>query len=440
MLSALGLVVALVLLIFGAYKRVGIFPMTLICSLIVILTSGLPLWDSYGTTYVTAFAGPFRNYILLFAASCLYSKVMELSGSATTIAHKIIGLVGEKNVVTASCIAGAILTYGGVSGFVLSYVLVPVMYGMFYRANIHRKYMYAVVMISCGTWTAGFLPYSASVSNVVPGTALGVGLGSAPLMGIVTSIILFVIQLIYINREVKKSQARGDNFAFGPSVNPETYTNENDTDLPSAFVAFFPLIAMIVSIIVGSQFGINGTMLAVVALLGASILCYLFNMRRLNAQDPKSWLTTALATSITSISGLAAVTGFAAVVALAPAYMSMLDTLIASSMNPYIKASLASFMFSLVSGSSSAGVGIVAESPELLEYFMTCGASLPIISRLISMFSMPGSALPNCAGNYVHLSVVELTQADCYPNTFRINFLFPIIICVGALAVAVLFL
>ena len=439
MLSTIGLIVAIVVLIVGAYKRVGIFPMTIVCTLIVIVTSGLPLWQSYSDWYVTAFSTPFKNYILLFAASCLYSKVMELSGSASTIAHTIIGLVGKKNVVTACCIAGAILTYGGVSGFVLSYVLVPVMYGMFYQANIHRKYMYAVVMISCGTWTAGFLPFSASVSNVVPATAFGVSLGCAPIMGIVTSILLFAVQLIYINREVKKSQNKGENFAFGPSVNPETYTNENEDALPSAFSSFFPLVAMVVSIIVGSQFGIDGTMLAVVALFAASVPCYLFNMQTLNGQDPKAWLTTAMSNSVTSLVGLAAVTGFAAVLAHAPSYISLLDGLIAANMNPYIKAALATFMVSLVSGSSSAGVGIVTQTPALMEYFMTCGANLDIISRLVSMVSMPGSAMPNCAGNYVHLSVVELTQADCYPNTFRINFLFPIIICIGTVAVSVLF-
>jgi H+/gluconate symporter-like permease len=57
--------------------------------------------------------------------SKIFGKVIELSGFAKSIAHFIIKVIGETRSILAIVLVGALLTYGGVSLFVVALTLYP---------------------------------------------------------------------------------------------------------------------------------------------------------------------------------------------------------------------------------------------------------------------------------------------------------------------------
>ena len=51
-LAIVGLILAVAVLIVGAYKGLGALPLTLLASLVVILTNAIPIWDGYATSSI----------------------------------------------------------------------------------------------------------------------------------------------------------------------------------------------------------------------------------------------------------------------------------------------------------------------------------------------------------------------------------------------------
>lgn len=436
MLSALGLVIALVVLIIGTFRRINIFPMTILCSLIVVFTSGLNPWVAFSEYYASGFGSIYSGYFLLFAFSCLYSKVMEQSGSVDVIAYKIIDWVGKKNVVTACCLAASVLVYGGVNGFVIAYVMVPIMMKLYHEANVHRRYMLCPIILACGTFTMGYLPGSTQMSNVIPTQFFGTTLNAAPIMGILATIAILIMQLTYINRQVKKSQEKGEVFTFPASIDESTYENRDTGNYPSAVKAFMPLVLMLSVAVLGGKVITNASMLSVIAILVGTVIAFVLNANVLIQKDLKNIISAGMVDGINALCGWAAVTGMATIFQNTPGFAGMIDGIIASNMNPYIKGSLAVTIMSIFAGSGSAAIRIGLNS--MGEYLLTSGVNLEVLHRVMAISCLPLSNLPNCSGHYIHLKLIDMTQADCYKDTFFINVVFGSIITVVCVAVAVM--
>lgn len=85
---------------------------------------------------MTGYLGFFRDYFLIFAASSLYAKVMSVTGSAVSIGYKFIDWFGKEKVVLIVFLVTAILTYGGVSLFVVVFAMTPIIIVLFKEADI----------------------------------------------------------------------------------------------------------------------------------------------------------------------------------------------------------------------------------------------------------------------------------------------------------------
>lgn len=435
MLSVIGLITAIVVLMIGTFKRINIFPMTILCAAIAGITSGLDLWVAFSEHYASGFGSIYSGYFMLFALSCLYSQLMEQSGSVQVIAYKIIDWVGKKNILVACCIAASFLVYGGVNGFVIAYVMVPIMMTLFHEANIHRKYMMCVIVMANGTFTMGYLPGSTQMSNLIPTQFFGTTLNAAPVMGILATILIVIMQLTYITKQAKKSQKQGECFMFPDSVDPKQYEGKNSQNGPSAVKAFAPMIIMIAMALFGGKIITNATILSVVAVLTGAACAFLLNINVLLKKNLKNIVSTATVDGINTLCGWAAVTGMATVFQHTVGFEGMVDGIIASNMNPYIKGSLAAAIMSLFAGSGSAGIRIALNS--MGEYLLTSGANLEILHRVMAICSLPLSNTPNCAGHYVSLKLIDMTQADCYKDTFFVNLVFGSIVAVVFLTAAV---
>lgn len=138
MIGIIGLILAIAVLIFGAYKGLGTLPLTLIAALVAIVCNGIPLWEGFATHYMSGYTSAYMSYFLMFACSSLYAKLMDESGSATAIGYKFIDWFGKKNIMLVTILIVSALTYGGVSLFVVVYAVAPIMFLLFKEANLPR--------------------------------------------------------------------------------------------------------------------------------------------------------------------------------------------------------------------------------------------------------------------------------------------------------------
>jgi H+/gluconate symporter-like permease len=105
---------------------------------------------------------------------------MDDSGSVEAIANFITEKLGTARAILAVTIAGAIVTYGGVSLFVAFFVLVPMAQSLFMAADIPRRLVPAAVALGTMTFTMSALPGTPALQNAIPMPFFGTILSPRP--------------------------------------------------------------------------------------------------------------------------------------------------------------------------------------------------------------------------------------------------------------------
>ena len=159
MLSMLGLAGGLGLLIWLTLRGVNLFIAAPLCALLVALTSGVALFpteaveSSFLTLYMDGFAGFLSAWFFMFLLGSLFGKFMEDSGAADSVARYIVDKLGMKHAVLAVVIACAVLTYGGVSVFIVAFSVYPMALSLFKDANLPRRFIPATLAFGSVTFT-----------------------------------------------------------------------------------------------------------------------------------------------------------------------------------------------------------------------------------------------------------------------------------------------
>jgi len=436
-IGIIGLILAVGVLIIGAYKGLGAFPVTLLASLVVIITNGMSVWAGYSEYYMGGYTGSYMSYLLLFAASSLYAKFMDVSGSATSIGYQFIDWFGRKKVMLVSTLIVSVLTYGGVSLFVVIYAVVPIMYLLFKEANLPRHLMVACLVAGSSTYTMTSLPGTPALTNVIPTQFLGTTLTAAPVMGIVASIATFAMCMVYMNYAEKKAVAAGEVWSFPDNYNASLYMVKDRSLLPAVWKAFLPIIVLLGIILVGSRFGINSTMLAIIAMLVGTLSTYIINLDKFKGQPMKDLVTQGLGGGIAGIGGLAAVVAFGAVVQNSDAFAKIVEWVLSLDLNAYLKAVFSTALVAGITGSSSGGLRIMYTS--LAETFINSGANLEVLHRLTSIAASSLDTLPHSPGLFLTLAVLGLNHKNSYRHVFATSVVITSIVTVVLLIISMLF-
>lgn len=436
-IGIIGLILAVSVLIIGAYKGLGAFPVTLLAALVVILTNGMPIWGGYSEYYMGGYTGAYMSYLLLFAASSLYAKFMDVSGSATAIGYQFIDWFGKSQVMLVSTLIVSVLTYGGVSLFVVIYAVVPIMYLLFKEANLPRHLMVACLVAGSSTYTMTSLPGTPALTNVIPTQFLGTTLTAAPVMGIVASAATFAMCMLYMNYAEKKAVAAGEVWSFPDNFDPSLYEVKDRSILPAVWKSFLPIIVLLGIILVGSRFGINSTMLAIIAMLVGTLITYLLNLNKFQNQPMKDLITQGLGGGISGIGGLAAVVAFGAVVQNSGAFTQIVQWVLSLDLNAYVKAVFSTMLVAGITGSSSGGLRIMYTS--LAENFINSGANLAVLHRLTSISASSLDTLPHSPGLFLTFAVLGLNHKSSYRHVFATSVVITSIVTIALLIVSVIF-
>ena len=140
-----GILIGLGVLVWFAYRGWTVLLLAPAAALIAAAFSGEPLLAHWTQTFMGSAARFIAQFFPIFLLGALFGKLMEDSGSVGTIAQFTVERLGTKRTILAVVLAGALVTYGGVSVFVAFFVLAPMAQALFRAADIPRRLMPAAI-------------------------------------------------------------------------------------------------------------------------------------------------------------------------------------------------------------------------------------------------------------------------------------------------------
>ena len=109
----------------------------------------------------------------------------------------------------AVVLAGAIVTYGGVSLFVAFFVLAPMAHQLFRSAAIPRRLMPAAIALGTSTFTMSALPGTPAIQNAIPMPFFGTTPFAAPGLGVIAAIVMFGFGMWWLARAERSAARQG---------------------------------------------------------------------------------------------------------------------------------------------------------------------------------------------------------------------------------------
>jgi H+/gluconate symporter-like permease len=220
-MGLLGILLGLLLLVGLAFRGWSVLLLAPAAALIAAGFAGEPLLAHWTQTFMGSAAGFIAQFFPLFLLGALFGKLMEDSGSVSTIARFMTERLGPQRAVLAVVLAGALVTYGGVSLFVAIFVLVPMAQGLFRAASIPRRLMPAAVALGTSTFTMSAMPGTPAIQNAIPMPFFGTTPFAAPGVGIIASVIMLGFGLWWLGRAEASARRAGEGYGGGAETGPE---------------------------------------------------------------------------------------------------------------------------------------------------------------------------------------------------------------------------
>lgn len=451
MISAIGLIGGLALLIYMTVKGVNILIAGPIAAAIVAATSGLawlpPLAaegaPDFATAYMDGFVSFFKSWFFMFLLGAIFGEIMGASGAAASVAHWVIEKIGIKHAVLAVVAACAILTYGGVSVFIVSFSVYSLAVHLFREANLPRRFIPAALAFGSVTFTmttAG----SPEIQNLIPMEFLGTTAYAGWEVSLVVAVFMAVSGHFWLNWMVKRAVNNGETF-----VGRETDdTNTDYGTLPAPFLCLLPLAAVLGIFLVfqyPQDMGPFSAILpqnsldkwALVAALGSgAIVALAVGYRKLRAM-PEAFSRGATS-AVVAITNTCAVVGFGAVAKLSPAFQEALVMVQNIPGSPLIGAAVAVTVIAGLTGSASGGQTIAL--PLIAPHYMDVGAQPDELHRVVAISSGALDSLPH--NGYVVTTIRAVcgeTHKDAYGAVGALTVIIPVIGTIIAVALFTMF-
>lgn len=212
-LGLTGIALSLILLITLAYRGHSVIAVAPLAALVAILFAGAPVLASYTQIFMPAMGGFIANFFPLFLTGAIFGKLMSLSGFAQDLANWISRALGANRAILVTVLATALLTYGGVSAWVVVFSIFPIAMALFEKADIPRRLMPAAIALGIFTFATAALPGSPQIHNTIPTLYFGTNTFAAPLLGLIAGAVVFSLGLAWLNWRRTKLRAQGESFA-----------------------------------------------------------------------------------------------------------------------------------------------------------------------------------------------------------------------------------
>ncbi|HFU4025948.1 TPA: GntP family permease [Streptococcus suis] len=411
MIAVLGLVLAIVAIIYWTYKNLHVIIAAPLASLVIVLFNRMNILETMlgkEQSYIVGLTDFLINNFALFMLGSILAKYMEASGATQKIANTILRLVGKDSpfkVMLAITIIASVLTYGGVSIFVVIFTLLPLSRPLFKELNINWELFPIPVFLGASTYTMTSLPATPSIHNAIPTKVLGTSLTAAPVLSMVASLTLFIFGVTYMSYALKKSLANGESYQEAyqeESISPE--------DLPNLFQSILPLLALILILLFFSKV----PSILVIGLSVSICLSALIFYRYLPNQ--KDILNSGATTAILPAFATSSTVAFGTVLAMSTGFSIVQDWIQQIPGTPLISLALTTALVSGVIGSSSGAVGIVTAN--ILPTYLEMGLNLEVLHRVTVVASAVLTIVPQSGVMITFHNLSKLSMKRALKHSF----------------------
>lgn len=450
-MSGIGLAAALALLIFLTMRGVNILIAAPLSAALVAATSGIawlpPLaaadMPDYVTAYMRGFTGFFGDWFFMFLLGAIFGEIMGASGAAASVAQWVIRKIGAKQALLAVVTAAAVLTYGGVSVFIVAFSIYALSVQLFRAADLPRRFIPGALAFGSVTFTmtsAG----SPEIQNLIPMQYLGTTAYAGWEVSLVVAIFMAGTGYLLLQRMVRRAVARGERFEDRPDDEMPDFSA-----LPHPLLSLLPLVVVLGVFLVlqypESLPGIFQPLLphqslgkwALVGALGAGTLVAIAIGLRKRENMPAAFSRGA-AGAVIAITNTCAVVGFGTVAQLAPAFQDVLATVQTLPGDPLIGAAIAVTVIAGLTGSASGGQTIAL--PLLAPHYLEVGANPAELHRVVAIASGALDSLPH--NGYVVTTIRAIcgeTHRRAYGAVAVLTVLVPMVGLVMALLLFAIF-
>jgi H+/gluconate symporter-like permease len=438
---------ALAFLMFAAYRGYSVILFAPIAALgAVLLTAPDAVAPVFTGIFMEKMVGFVKLYFPVFMLGAVFGKVIELSGFSEAIVNAAIRYIGRSRanaVIVAVC---ALLTYGGVSLFVVVFAVYPFAAELYRQSNIPKRLMPGAIALGAFSFTMDSLPGTPQIQNIIPTTFFKTTSWAAPVLGTVGSLFILVVGLSYLEWRRRAALARGEGYGTSLVNEPERIPS---TSLPNPALAILPLIVVGVAnfiltrmipqwygdsftvpaeILPGVHTPVTATIKTVVAiwsveaalLLGIVVVIATAFARVASrfADGSKAAVGGALLAAMNTASEY----GFGGVIAALPGFIVVGDAL-KSIPNPLVNAAVSVSSLAGITGSASGGMSIAlaAMSDLFIKGAQAAQIPLEVLHRVVSMASGGMDTLPHNGAVITLLAVTGLTHKESYREIFAVT-------------------
>jgi len=472
-----GILLGLALLIWLAYRGWSILLLAPAAALIAAAFAGGPLLAYWTQTFMDSASRFVAQFFPLFLLGALFGKLMEDSSSVSTIARFMTERLGSARAILTVVLAGALVTYGGVSLFVAFFVLVPMAQELFRTAGIPNRLIPPAITLGTSTFTMSALPGTPAIQNAIPMPFFGTTPLAAPGLGIIASAIMAAFGLWWLGRAAVQARRKGEGFGPGSAVTidevaedetvrqrattarefdpPEVHHGRPSREAPPIIFAVLPLVVVVsvnvlMSLVVLPQLDVSflaeerfaatslsavaGVWSVVTALLAAILTVVAINWQRLPAL--RETMDSGANASVLPVLSVASLVGFGAVVAAVPAFDIVRDWVLSIEGGPLVSLAVATNLLAALTGSASGGLTIALDAlgSTYTRLAVEHGIDPSLLHRIAVMSAGTLDSLPQNGAVVTLLAVCGSTHRESYFDIVMAAIVGPVIALAAVIA------
>ena len=447
-MSFLIVLAALAFLMLAAYRGYSVILFAPVAALgAVLLTDPGAVAPVFSGIFMEKMVGFVKLYFPVFMLGAVFGKVIEMSGFSTAIVQAAIRYIGRSRanaVIVAVC---ALLTYGGVSLFVVVFAVYPFAAELYRQSNIPKRLMPGAIALGAFSFTMDSLPGTPQIQNIIPTTFFQTTGWAAPALGTIGSLFIIVAGLGYLEWRRRAIMATGEGYGSAHANEPESTTREG---LPHPALAILPLVLVGVAnfvftrmipvwygadsytvapeVLPGVHAPVTASIKTVVAIwaveaaLLLGILLVIATAFRRISQRFAAGSKEAVGGALLAAMNTASEYGFGGVIAALPGFIVVSDAL-KGIPNPLVNAAVSVSSLAGITGSASGGMSIALAAMSDLFIRGAEAAQIPmeVLHRVVAMASGGMDTLPHNGAVITLLAVTGLTHRESYREIFAIT-------------------
>ncbi|MEZ7912222.1 MAG: GntP family permease [Propionivibrio sp.] len=445
-MSFLIVLASLCFLMFVAYRGYSVILFAPVAAMgAVLLTDASLVAPMFTGLFMDKMVVFVKLYFPVFLLGAVFGKVIELSGFSKSIVAAVIKLIGPSRAMLAIVLVCGILTYGGVSLFVVVFAVYPFAAEMFRQGGIPKRLIPGTIALGAFTFTMDSIPGTPQIQNIIPTTFFKTDIYAAPVLGTLGGLFILIVGLAYLEWNRRKALAAQEGYGTDLINEPAPFENEQ---LAHPVIAILPLVLVgvmnkVFTMVIPSLYGdsvsfapaVIGKVAPVVqqtkaimaiwavegALLVGIATVFVF-AGRIVIQKFAEGSKNAIAGALLATMNTASEYGFGAVIAALPGFLVVAQAL-GSIPNPLVNEAVTVTALAGITGSASGGMSIAlaAMAETFIANAQAAGIPLEVFHRVASMASGGMDTLPHNGAVITLLAVTGLTHRQSYKDIFAIT-------------------